>query len=455
MRNKLRNDIKEDFFFVDYDEVDKNDENNIIIKEILKNNKDIEICYNLVIDKYSNTNPESNHELVYQYYYDKFNTDDYKKAYVILFVGKSGDGKTRTLNPLLNIIKGINLDSNKRFSLTNLDDYKHCSPTEGFHLYYLKDYSNAPIILIDTPGFCNSSKEIIKNDEKINELFYYIFSNIIEHINLICFTTKDHRRVTSEELYCLCNIMNLFSKDIKDNFINLITFANRDIIEEGPSFISNIIKYLNIEDKINENNIYCFDNCCIYKNLIDKYTEYTYNQLYKFYHEKVKNSKYLSTKKCTNLIDYRNNLKNKFKDLKNIFIEYFEYRNRNKDMEKTFNANFKNKNKNKDMERFMEYFEKNKKDLNDSQNKIRKLISEIKNMIKNINEISIYPDYNKILDYFDRYIDDCRYKKDFNNEERNIIKNKKALIEFIHKINKINNEDISSLEIEVLYDKIK
>ena len=453
LRNKLRNDIKEDFFFVDYDEVDKNDENNIIIKEILKNNKDIEICYNLVIDKYSNTNPESNHELVYQYYYDKFNTDDYKKAYVILFVGKSGDGKTRTLNSLLNIIKGINLDSNKRFSLTNLDDYKHCSPTEGFHLYYLKDYSNAPIILIDTPGFCNSSKEIIKNDEKINELFYYIFSNIIEHINLICFTTKDHRRVTSEELYCLCNIMNLFSKDIKDNFINLITFANRDIIEEGPSFISNIIKYLNIEDKINENNIYCFDNCCIYKNLIDKYTEYTYNQLYKFYHEKVKNSKYLSTKKCTNLIDYRNNLKNKFKNLKNIFIEYFEYRNRNKDMEKTFNANFKNKNK--DMERFMEYFEKNKKDLNDSQNKIRKLISEIKNMIKNINEISIYPDYNKILDYFNRYIDDCRYKKDFNNEERNIIKNKKAIIEFIHKINKINNEDISSLEIEVLYDKIK
>ena len=82
LRNKLRNDIKVDFFFVDYDEVDKNDENNIIIKEILKNNKDIEICYNLVIDKYSNTNPESNHELVYQYYYDKFNTDDYMLFYL-------------------------------------------------------------------------------------------------------------------------------------------------------------------------------------------------------------------------------------------------------------------------------------------------------------------------------------------------------------------------------------
>ena len=52
---------------------------------------------------------------------------------------------------MLNIIKGINLDNNKRFTLTDFDNYKHCSSTEGFHLYYLKDYSNAPIILIDTP----------------------------------------------------------------------------------------------------------------------------------------------------------------------------------------------------------------------------------------------------------------------------------------------------------------
>ena len=42
----------------------------------------------------------------------------------------------------------------------------------------------------------------------------------------------------------------------------------------------------------------------------------------------------------------------------------------------------------------------------------------IKYVLEKLKKLEIYPDYNKILDYFDRYIDDCRYKKDFNNEER-------------------------------------
>jgi hypothetical protein len=121
LRNILRNDIKDDFIFADREEeIDKIEENNIIIKTILKNNKDIEIYYNLLINRYSNANPESNHELIYQYYYDKFNSDDYKKAYVILFVSQNEQGKTHTLNSLLNIIKGINLENKERSSLTYL-----------------------------------------------------------------------------------------------------------------------------------------------------------------------------------------------------------------------------------------------------------------------------------------------------------------------------------------------
>jgi hypothetical protein len=121
LRNILRNDIKDDFIFADREEeIDKIEENNIMIKTILKNNKDIEIYYNLLINRYSNANPESNHELIYQYYYDKFNSDDYKKAYVILFVSKNKQGKTQTLNSLLNIIKGINLENKERVSLTYL-----------------------------------------------------------------------------------------------------------------------------------------------------------------------------------------------------------------------------------------------------------------------------------------------------------------------------------------------
>ena len=423
LRKILGKDIKDDFIFAkNYGhEVDKIDENNTIIKKILKNNKEIEIYYKLLINKYSNTNPESNHELIYQYYYDKFNSDDYKNAYVIIFVGKNNQGKTKSLSSLLNIIKGISLDNKKRFTLTDLvGEYKECSSTEGFHIYYIKDYSGNPIILIDTPGFCNSSKGI-KNDEKINELFYYIFSNIIEHINLICFTTINHTRLTREELYCFCNIMNLFTKDIKDNFISLITFADRQIMKKDDFFTKNIIKYLEIEDKINENNLYCFNNLYIFENIISNDTELSYNQLYKFYHEKVKNSKYISTKNFLNFIDYRINLKNKIKDLEQAFFEYF--RNKNS---------------------------------NDYQGKIRNLISEIKNLIKSINEKSIYHDYIKIVGLLDNYIHfyfEDYYKKN-KPEERDIIKNKKKIIKFIKNINDINNENILSFSIEELINKI-
>ena len=62
---------------------------------------------------------------------------------------------------MLNIIKGINLDNKERFTLTYLTgEYKECSSTEGFHLYYLKDYLGNPIILIDTPGFAILLKEL-------------------------------------------------------------------------------------------------------------------------------------------------------------------------------------------------------------------------------------------------------------------------------------------------------
>lgn len=47
----------------------------------------------LITYKYSNTTYISNHNLVYQYFYDDFSSDDYKNAYVILFIGKIGDVK--------------------------------------------------------------------------------------------------------------------------------------------------------------------------------------------------------------------------------------------------------------------------------------------------------------------------------------------------------------------------
>ena len=71
----------------------------------------------LIYYKYSNIERTSNHKLVYQYFFDKYKVEDYSDAYVVLFCGKTGDGKTTAINAFFNIVKGVQLEDNFRFIL--------------------------------------------------------------------------------------------------------------------------------------------------------------------------------------------------------------------------------------------------------------------------------------------------------------------------------------------------
>ena len=140
LRKILMDKIKNDFLFLDTDgnEVFKEDESSYEINDILKDNslkiksqspsipnRNIDLSKyeiikekeDLTIYKYSNLQRVTNHELVYQYFYDKYDVEDYSNAYVVLFCGKTGDGKTTAINAFFNIIKGIKLEDNYRFIL--------------------------------------------------------------------------------------------------------------------------------------------------------------------------------------------------------------------------------------------------------------------------------------------------------------------------------------------------
>lgn len=52
------------------------------------------------------------------------------------------------------------------------------SQTDGVYLYYLEDHENKPVIIIYSQGY--GGKEY---DDKIDEAFRYVFSNVIDHIN--------------------------------------------------------------------------------------------------------------------------------------------------------------------------------------------------------------------------------------------------------------------------------
>ena len=192
-----------------------NDENKILIKEISKgdrinlkfNNKEDENAIDfskyeilerkedddLTLYKYSNKEYISKEKLVYQHFYDEFSAHDFNNAYVVLFCGKTGDGKSTAINAFFNIIKWIKLEDNYRFILIEEQKKEKGqaeSQTVGVHLYYLKDYNNKPIIIIDSQGYGDTRG--IKIDDMINKAFRYVFSSLIEHINAICFIAKSN-----------------------------------------------------------------------------------------------------------------------------------------------------------------------------------------------------------------------------------------------------------------------
>ena len=261
LREILKNKINGDFSFLDIDDnlVEKEDEQDYNIKDILheeniiklineKNNDDINLDVpifppaipekkvidfskyeiiekkiDLIIYKYSNLEKKEVHQLIFQYFYDHFENNDYQNAYIILFCGGVKGGKTTAINAVFNIIKGVQLEDNYRFILINepeKNDNQNISQTKGINLYYVKDYNDKPIILIDSQGYGDYRGE--KYDEMIDDAFKYVFSNIIKHINAVCFILNSNlKKLDINTKYILNCITGLFSSEITENLIIL------------------------------------------------------------------------------------------------------------------------------------------------------------------------------------------------------------------------------------------
>ena len=194
----------------------------------------------LKIYRYSNIKPLSKHDLVFQHFYDHFDSNDLNNAYIVLFIGGINNGKTTAINALFNIIKGIKIEDKHRFILIEEIENKNygLSQTKGIHLYYLKDYNDKPIIIIDTQGYCDINAPI--SDEKLNFIFKFVFEKLIDHINIICYTFKaSYNRIDLLMHYSLTQL-NLYSKNMIENIIFLATFANGGTLKNGPPLIDRI-----------------------------------------------------------------------------------------------------------------------------------------------------------------------------------------------------------------------
>ncbi len=321
LREMTDDKIKEDFVFLDsnLNEIDLEDENDYLIKDIIKDNeiklksnintpniisdnsnddnkefkkpeikkknKNVDFSKyqilenreDLTIYKYSDVQRQSGHKLVYQYYYDKFEGEDYSNAYVVVFCGKTGDGKTTAINVFFNIIKGITLEDDYRFILIKEPKKKKEeaeSQTDGVHLYYVRDYNDNPVIIIDSQGYGDTRGK--EYDDMIDDAFRYVFSSIIDHINTALFIVKSNtNRLDILTKYIFSSVTSLFSEDISENFIILATFASKDTIKKGPAFIHSIqteAEFLNIQKRMDDNWWYALDSISILENEKDNIT---------------------------------------------------------------------------------------------------------------------------------------------------------------------------------------
>ena len=297
-------------------------------------NEVLEIKDNLKIYKYcSNIKKVSIYKFLYQYKYDKFSEEDCKNANIILFIGKTGDGKTTAINAFFNIMKGIKLEDNYRYILIQEPKKPKGqaeSQTDGLHLYYVKDKENKPIIIIDSQGFGDTRGK--EYDELIFGAFEYAFAYIIDHINTVCFIAKSSEaRLDILIRYIFSCATSLFCNNICQNFVILNTHASKSTIYEGPQFVESITSdeiFNEIIKKMDKKWWYAVESINILDNENDKLTNYSFKQLNEFYEEKVKNSKSILLKKSSDIISCRNKIKNIIKDI------ISKYHNINKEKQK-------------------------------------------------------------------------------------------------------------------------
>ncbi|KAA0721726.1 hypothetical protein E1301_Tti014301 [Triplophysa tibetana] len=156
-----------------------------------------------------------------------------KEQKTIMMIGATGAGKTTLINSMINHILGVQWQDNFRLML--IDEGKQKSQAEsqtsditaydinymdGFHVPY-------NLTIVDTPGFGDTRG--ISHDQKITKQIQEFFSQPggIDQIDAVCFVVQASlARLTHTQQYIFDSILSIFGKDIADNIIMMVTFAD-------------------------------------------------------------------------------------------------------------------------------------------------------------------------------------------------------------------------------------
>ncbi|EMD43408.1 Hypothetical protein EHI5A_261980, partial [Entamoeba histolytica KU27] len=224
-------------------------------------------------------NHENGKLKIYLYPNQPFDQKDEIDAIAILVVGETGSGKTTLLNSFVNAIYGIKITDDFRYIIINEDHLEQygdmsVSQTSQVTIYNIKKTKRTPPIkIIDTPGFGDTrgpewDKETIK---QIKEAF----ETKVFDLNAICFVAQSSNvKLTASQKYIFGNIINLFGKDVKKNFIAMLTFCDGEEPKVINALQSKECVFSTIIPEIDEPWYLKFNNSAIYSDKTeDKFTQ--------------------------------------------------------------------------------------------------------------------------------------------------------------------------------------
>ncbi|XP_016118088.1 uncharacterized protein, partial [Sinocyclocheilus grahami] len=151
----------------------------------------------------------------------------------IMMIGATGAGKTTLINSMINYILGVEWEDDFRFVL--IDEGKQKSQAESqtsqitaYQINHMDGFQvQYSLTIVDTPGFGDTRG--ISHDQKITKQIQEFFSarGGIDRIDAVCFVVQASlARLTHTQKYIFDSILSIFGKDIAENILMMVTFAD-------------------------------------------------------------------------------------------------------------------------------------------------------------------------------------------------------------------------------------
>ncbi|XP_069775792.1 uncharacterized protein [Narcine bancroftii] len=167
------------------------------------------------------------------YLLDVSNPSTTCKMKTIVLLGATGSGKTTLINGMVNYILGVEWGDNFRYKLIEEATGKsqaesQTSSVTAYELHHQVGFNiDYSLTIIDTPGFGDTRG--ISRDQFITEQIREFFTSPkgIDQIDAVCFVAQASLpRLTPTQKYVFDAILSIFGKDIAQNILILVTFAD-------------------------------------------------------------------------------------------------------------------------------------------------------------------------------------------------------------------------------------